>query len=63
MSSASLCMSPTSVTDHSITGVPIFASTPLVAKQLTNGHDVVDNKRISENNNDTVNGNVNGEVF
>lgn len=56
-------MSPTSVTDHSITGVPIFASTPLVAKQLTNGHDVVDNKRISENNNDTVNGNVNGEVF
>ncbi|XP_022829172.1 FERM, RhoGEF and pleckstrin domain-containing protein 1-like isoform X3 [Spodoptera litura] len=59
VSSASLCMSPTSVTDHSIAGVPIFASTPLVSKQLTNGHDVVDNKRISENNNDTVNGNVN----
>ncbi|CAH1643181.1 unnamed protein product [Spodoptera littoralis] len=62
VSSASLCMSPTSVADHSIAGVPIFASTPLVSKQLTNGHDVVDNKRINENNNDTVNGNVNVTV-
>ncbi|KAJ8733732.1 hypothetical protein PYW07_014283 [Mythimna separata] len=62
VSSASLCMSPSSVTDNSIAGVPIFASTPLVARPLTNGHDVVDNKRNSENNNDTVstiNGNVN----
>uniref|UniRef100_A0A2A4JY19 PH domain-containing protein n=1 Tax=Heliothis virescens TaxID=7102 RepID=A0A2A4JY19_HELVI len=61
VSSASLCMSPTSVTDSSIAGIPIFASTPLVAKPkpMTNGHDVVDNKRNSENNNDTVNGNVN----
>ncbi|XP_063890991.1 FERM, ARHGEF and pleckstrin domain-containing protein 1 isoform X1 [Helicoverpa armigera] len=60
VSSASLCMSPTSVTDNSIAGIPIFASTPLVARpKLTNGHDVVDNKRNSENNNDTVNGNVN----
>lgn len=60
VSSASLCMSP-SVTEHSIAGVPIFASTPLVARPLTNGHDVVDNKRNSDNNNDTV-GTVNGNV-
>lgn len=44
-------------------GEPIFASTPLVHKPLTNGHhrDVVDNRPAIDNNNDTLNGNVSGE--
>ncbi|XP_026726628.1 FERM, ARHGEF and pleckstrin domain-containing protein 1-like [Trichoplusia ni] len=57
VSSASLCMSPTSVCDQSSAGPPICASTPLVAK-MTNGHDTLDNKTNGDNNNDTLNGNV-----
>lgn len=57
VSSASLCMSPGSVCERP-TGEPVCASTPIVHKPLTNGHDVVDNTIKIENNNDTVNGNV-----
>lgn len=60
VSSASLCMSPTSVCDQTA-GEPVCASTPIVHKPLTNGHDVVDNKQTCVNNNDVVNGNVNGK--
>ncbi|XP_075980728.1 FERM, ARHGEF and pleckstrin domain-containing protein 1-like isoform X2 [Anticarsia gemmatalis] len=61
VSSASLCMSPTSVYDRTA-GEPVCASTPLVHKPLTNGHDVVDNRPTGDNNNDTVNGNVSAPV-
>ncbi|CAD0195222.1 unnamed protein product [Chrysodeixis includens] len=60
VSSASLCMSPTSVCDQSNAGPPVCASTPLVKTlTLTNGHDTIDNKTNGDNNNDTLNGNVN----